>query len=150
MVLAIPNRRACAKQEELLEAPRTAVRRVRTPGSAGAGRHRLYSLTRVWYGWLSQNYGHNIHEIYQTRINTNLNGSAEVMSRPVGILTVKIGTYYYKDDSSAPVQLSNALPFRSSPLKKARYDITWYPAKCFWPGWNRASSCTGRHVPELM
>lgn len=56
----------------------------------------------------------------------------------------------YRDESSAPVQLSKALPFRSSPLKNAKYDITWYPTKCFWAGWNRANSCTGRHVPELM
>jgi hypothetical protein len=30
----------------------------------------------------------------------------------------------YKDDSSAPVQLSNAFPFRSSSLKKVKYVIT--------------------------
>lgn len=40
----------------------------------------------------------------------------------------------HQDDSSAPVQLSNALPFLSSPLKKARYVMTWYPTNCFWLG----------------
>ena len=44
------------------------------------------------------------------------------------------------DESSAPVQHSNDRPFRSSPLKKVRYVITWYPTNCFWSGWNRASS----------
>ena len=39
-----------------------------------------------------------------------------------------------RDESSAPVQLSNDLPFRSSPLKKVRYVITWYPTNCFWLG----------------
>jgi hypothetical protein len=43
-----------------------------------------------------------------------------LVSRVVAIVAVKSALFCYKDDSSAPVQLSNALPFLSSPLKKAK------------------------------